>query len=254
MIRFRYLQPVVSFRQAFRAKASFSIGFQLGNNTWRADAKDANVRGRHTCTRVIGHDASGERCRMGEMRQTRKGDYEDSQKADGHGTEKTISIGIKFAHSRSIDSVKIDALPGGRYMSEQQNVDLIKSSFEAFGRGDIETILSRCTDDCEFYCPGPDTIPYAGRKKGRAEIESYFAGLLGTQSNVNLEIEEMVAQGDTVVAIGSYTSTVNFTGKPVSSPVVLTFHLRDGKIARHMVIGDTAALASSYTGSAAAAS
>lgn len=139
-------------------------------------------------------------------------------------------------------------------MSEQQNVILVQKAFEAFGRGDIQTIHDQCASDCEFYCPGPATIPYAGTKKGRAEIQGYFDTLIGTQSNQNLSIDEFVAQGDTVVAIGRYTATVKSTGKPIETPVVLTFTVQDGKIARHMVVGDTAAIAASYTASAAAAS
>ena len=118
----------------------------------------------------------------------------------------------------------------------------------------MQTILDHCTNDCEFYCPGPSSIPYAGTKKGRKEIQGYFDALGGTQSNANLSIDEFVTQGDTVVAIGRYTAKVNSTGKPIDTPVVLTFKVQDGKITRHMVIGDTAALAASYTGSAAAAS
>ena len=139
-------------------------------------------------------------------------------------------------------------------MSEQQNIALIQKALEAFGRGDVETILNYCTSDCEFYCPGPTVIPYAGTKRGRAEILSYFDGLISTQTDPNLIIEEFVAQANTVVAIGRYRAKIKATGKPIDSPVVLTFRVQDGKIARHMVIGDTAALAASYTPSAAGSS
>lgn len=139
-------------------------------------------------------------------------------------------------------------------MSDQQNVAIIQKVFEAFGRGDVQTILDYCTNDCEFYCPGPSSIPYAGTKKGRAEIQGYFDALTVTQSDANLSIDQFVSEDDTVVAIGRYTAKVNSTGKPIDTPVVLTFRVRNGKITRHMVIGDTAALAASYTTAAAAAS
>jgi ketosteroid isomerase-like protein len=56
------------------------------------------------------------------------------------------------------------------------------------------------------------------------------------------------------VANGTYTAKVRQTGKQIDPPVVLTFKLQDGKIARHMVLGDTAALEASYTRAAGAAS
>ena len=133
-------------------------------------------------------------------------------------------------------------------MAEQQNIDLVKAAFDAFGRGDVQGILSLCTSDCEFNTPGPSVIPYAGQKKGNAEIHSYFDILLRSQTNQNLAIDEFVAQADTVVAIGRYSATVRSTGKPINTPVVLVFHLRDSKIARHMVLSATAAVAASYTG------
>lgn len=139
-------------------------------------------------------------------------------------------------------------------MSEQQNVSLIQTLLDAFGRGDVETILNHCTSDCEFYFPGPATIPYAGRKKGRSEIQSYFDSLIGTQSDANLSIDRFVAQGDSVVAIGRYSANVKTTNKPIETPVVLTFQVQNGKVARHMATSDTAAVAASYSAAGAAAS
>ena len=81
-------------------------------------------------------------------------------------------------------------------MSEQQNVTVIQKLLEAFGRGDVPTILDHCTNDCEFYCPGPSSIPYAGTKKGRAEIQNYFDALTGTQSNANLSIDQYVSDDE----------------------------------------------------------
>ncbi len=137
-------------------------------------------------------------------------------------------------------------------MNEQQNVALVQKALEAFGRGDVQTILDLSSDDSEFRCPGPEIIPYTGTKRGRAEIQTYFDALLTTQKNANLSIDRFVAQGDTVVAIGHYTAQVKSTGKSIDSPVMLAFELQDGKIKRHLVMGDTAAIADSYTAAAAA--
>jgi uncharacterized protein len=138
-------------------------------------------------------------------------------------------------------------------MNERQNVALIQKLFEAFGRGDVQTILSHCTPDCAFYCPGPAAIPYAGSKKGAAEIQSYFSNLIGTQSNADLRIDQFVAEGNSVVAIGRYTAKVDATGRTIESPVALTFEVEGGKVTRHMVFHDTAAIAAGYAGGVAAA-
>jgi len=135
-------------------------------------------------------------------------------------------------------------------VSREQNVALIQKLFDAFGRGDVQTILDHCKPDCEFYYPGPEVIPYTGTKRGSREIQTYFDALLNTQSNANLSIKQFVADGDTVVAIGHYKARVNSTGKPIDTPVVLIFQIEGDKVARHMALSDTAAVATSYGGAA----
>ena len=139
-------------------------------------------------------------------------------------------------------------------MQEQQNVALIQKIFEAFGRGDIEEILTCCSTDCEFYYPGPAIIPYAGRKKGHAEIRAYYEAILNNQSSHDLKVDRIIAQDDNVVAIGSYKGVVNSTGKTIESPLVLTYEVQNGSVIRHMLLGDTAAGAAAYTASFSAAS
>lgn len=138
-------------------------------------------------------------------------------------------------------------------MSKNDNVALVQKLLDAFGRGDVQGILDNCSKECEFYCPGPDVIPYAGRKKGLAQIKSYFDTLIGTQSDANLSVDQFVADDDNVVAIGRYLAKVNSTGKQFETPVVLTFQVEGGKVSRHMVLGDTAAVSASYSRTSTAA-
>jgi ketosteroid isomerase-like protein len=138
-------------------------------------------------------------------------------------------------------------------VSEEANVALVQKAFDAFGRGDVQTILDLSTSDSEFHCPGPAIVPYAGLKRGRTEIKDAFDTILATQKNVRLSIERMIAQGDDVVAIGEYSTEVIPTGKSVKSPIVIAFQIQNGKISRHLVMGDTAAMADAYTAASAAA-
>jgi ketosteroid isomerase-like protein len=138
-------------------------------------------------------------------------------------------------------------------MNEQDNVATIQRMFEAFGRGDIESIIGNCTEDCEFHSIGPATVPYYGIHKGKDAIRNhYFAAMMSTQSDQNLAVERFVAQGDTVVALGRYSAAVKATGKTMESPVALIFDLREGKVRRFEVMGDTAAAQAAYSGATAA--
>ena len=43
-------------------------------------------------------------------------------------------------------------------MNEQENVALVRKLYDAFARGDIDTILNHMTDDTEWSNPGPATV------------------------------------------------------------------------------------------------
>jgi uncharacterized protein len=139
-------------------------------------------------------------------------------------------------------------------MSEQQNVQLIQRMYDAFGRGDIQTILDHLTDDVDWTFEAPSSIPYSGEMKGRAEVQSkFFGGLADTQDNQKLSISDYVAQGDSVATFGRYSATVKATGKRFDVALAHLFKLRDGKVAKFVNYGDTARVAEAYSGAAAAA-
>jgi len=138
-------------------------------------------------------------------------------------------------------------------MKEQQNTDTIKAMYAAFARGDVQTILNRLADDVEWRFDGPATIPFAGVRRGPAEVVGFFQALASTQENQALTIETFVAQGDHVATIGRYAATVKATGRRFDEAVSHFFTFRDGKVSKFVDFGDTASIVDAYTQSAAAA-
>lgn len=62
-----------------------------------------------------------------------------------------------------------------------QNVQVVKNAYAAFGRGDIQTILNNLTHDVEWVLPGEGEIPQAGvydGKKGSAVSFSCWRRIL----------------------------------------------------------------------------
>ena len=51
-------------------------------------------------------------------------------------------------------------------MSEQQNVDVIRSLYGAFGRGDLEGILAPLDPQVSWRTPGAPDLPTAGLRQG----------------------------------------------------------------------------------------
>lgn len=137
-------------------------------------------------------------------------------------------------------------------MSENDNIALIKKLYDAFAKGDIKTILDHLTDDVTWTNPGPATVPYSGDRKGRAQVQEFFDRLVGTQENVNLTIEQFIAQGDAVATLGRYSGNIKGTGRAFDTLVGHFFTIRGGKVSRWVGLGDTAEAADAYSSASAA--
>ena len=137
-------------------------------------------------------------------------------------------------------------------MTEQQNTALIQTLYDAFGRGDVQSILDNLTNDVQWGLEGPAIIPFAGLRIGQAQVQSFFEALGTTLHGVKLITDNFVAQGNLVASIGRFSGTVTATGKSFDVPIAHFFEIRDGKVARFVDFGDTAALADAYTQASAA--
>ena len=63
-------------------------------------------------------------------------------------------------------------------MSNQQNVELIKSSYAAFTRGDLQTFLDFFSEDVDFQHPMSQAIwPRAGKRNSRAGLAEFLVGI-----------------------------------------------------------------------------
>jgi ketosteroid isomerase-like protein len=75
----------------------------------------------------------------------------------------------------------------------------------------------------------------------KAEVKRYFEEL-GTQwAMLGYTMEEFIAQGDRVVAVGNVSWRHRATGNAVHTPLVNVIRMRDGKIVDFMEFYDTAA-------------
>lgn len=132
-------------------------------------------------------------------------------------------------------------------MNEQQNVALIQKLYDAFARGDIQTIIDSLTPDVEWVAEGPSSVAYFGKMRGPEEVRTkFFGGLAQTQEDQKLTPETWVAQGEHVAMFGRYRAKVKGTGKQFDSPLGHLFRIRDGKVSKFVNLGDTAAVAEAY--------
>ena len=133
-------------------------------------------------------------------------------------------------------------------MSEAQNTQAVKDAYAAFGRGDVNAILAVVDDSIEWEgVKGAEGVaPQAGLRRGKAAVGQFFQQVGSTLDFQAFEPKEFVAQGHTVVAIGSYKATVKATKRQTASDWTMVFDFRDGKIVRFREFTDSAAVVRAY--------
>lgn len=131
---------------------------------------------------------------------------------------------------------------------EQQNVQAVQRLYDAFGRGDIQTILDGLAEDVEWHEAPGGFPPFRGTYRGREAMSEFFRQLGETAEVERFEPKEFLAQGDTVVALGSYTFRSRAHGRPWDTDWAMVWRLRDGRVARFQILKDTATENAALTG------
>lgn len=90
-------------------------------------------------------------------------------------------------------------------MAEHPHAALIRRGYDAFSRGDMETIAAIFADDIEWNIPGRS--PLAGQRKGKTEVFDFFAQLSDlTENTFAVELVDVLANDDHVVALTHETA------------------------------------------------
>jgi ketosteroid isomerase-like protein len=116
------------------------------------------------------------------------------------------------------------------------NLEIVQNAYEAFGRGDIESVLEALDPDVEWV--ESEVLPFGGSYHGpQAVAEEVFARMPGAWDKFELVPEEWIDGGDTVVMIGR--TTLGKDGREETSRTAQVWKLRDGAVVRYESFQDT---------------
>lgn len=88
----------------------------------------------------------------------------------------------------------------GQTMGAKEDLAVIQSAYEAFGRGDIPTVLGALAPDIRWHIPGRS--PHAGTFKGHEEVVGFFTSLMeDTGGTFNLEVHDFLGSDRHVVVL-----------------------------------------------------
>lgn len=127
---------------------------------------------------------------------------------------------------------------------EEQNVQIVKRLFKAFGKGDIQSALNTFAENVDFQSPVTrhthPQISWAKPRHSRVEVAAFFKEMAEKMQVRSMEAEEFTAQEDRVIVEGKNTGIVKSTGLSYEHDWVMVFTIRDGKIIEHRHYYDTA--------------
>jgi uncharacterized protein len=106
------------------------------------------------------------------------------------------------------------------------NAALVRSGYEAFGRGDIPAALALFADDIFWHVPGRG--PLSRDYHGRDEVSQFFGRFMEMSGGTfRVRVDEIMAHGDRVVVL--CTESAQRADRSWSSPQVHVWTLKDGR-------------------------
>ena len=116
------------------------------------------------------------------------------------------------------------------------NVDIARSAYEAFGRGDLEALKGMLSEDGTWYTS--EELPLGGETQGRDAIIGDFAQIPNYWSSFHVEPEEFLDAGEWVVVRGTQKAG-NDSGS-FEAPFAHLMKFADGMIVRGEFYADSA--------------
>ena len=113
--------------------------------------------------------------------------------------------------------------------------------YAAIDAGDVPTIVALCADDATVQYPARRRLPYGGTWTGPDGVAAFLEAHDAAEEIVAFDIHRMLADGDTVVVIGSFTGRAKPAGREWSTPFVHVLAFADGLLWRWEAFFDTAA-------------
>lgn len=118
------------------------------------------------------------------------------------------------------------------------NSDTLRKLYDAFGSGDVPTVLGQMDDKIDWQEPAG--VPYENQVGPGAVAENIFGRVVSDIEGFTVTPDEIVDGGDIVCAIGTYTGKGAKTGIDLKAEFVHVWRFgADGKITGFRTYTDT---------------
>jgi ketosteroid isomerase-like protein len=126
-------------------------------------------------------------------------------------------------------------------MGADENLKTIQGVYEAFGRGDVQAVLSAVTDDVNWAAETSSTAaPWYGIRYGKDGVASFFEAFGSTMEIQEFDPYAFAANDTEVHTVVHCRATSRATGKAINHNLHHYFRFENGKIAFYRGTEDTA--------------
>jgi ketosteroid isomerase-like protein len=111
------------------------------------------------------------------------------------------------------------------------NVEIVRGAYDDFNSGNVGGVIGRLAPDVEWTEPGGGNSP-SGTFNGPESVGSdVFSAIPENFDDFRCEVEDLTADGDTVVAKGRFKGKAK-SGAELDSAFTHTYELKDGKVTK----------------------
>jgi hypothetical protein len=118
------------------------------------------------------------------------------------------------------------------------NADMVRSAWEAFGRGDIDAAVATTSDSAQIVIP--ESLPWGGTYTGPDGFKEMIGKFLSHFEEVNPAPQEFLEADDGHVIVTVKGAGKTKSGNELSGDSIWLYEIEGGKIARAQFYGDTA--------------
>jgi uncharacterized protein len=120
-----------------------------------------------------------------------------------------------------------------------RNVELARSGYDAFARGDIPGVLGLM--DPAIVWHEAESLPYGGVHRGPdAILQNVFMGLGRDWAPFSATPQQYIDAGNRVVVLGEYRGTNRQSGRTFATPFVHIWRFENGRLIEFHQFTDTA--------------
>ncbi|MDQ2673541.1 MAG: nuclear transport factor 2 family protein [Chloroflexota bacterium] len=118
--------------------------------------------------------------------------------------------------------------------------------YAALDEDETAPFLDLCAVDVVVEYPSHASLTWAGRWEGRNGVRAFLDAHDAAEEILEFSVARFVADGEVVVAIGTFTARAKGTGREWTTPFVHLLTIRDERLHRWQAFFDTAAAVTAH--------